>query len=229
MSVYLQFWAVKSELIHTADGSHTIYVPELNEHYHSVNGAVTESKHVYCNNGFSYHPAENPVVFEAGFGTGLNCLVTALQAELTARPVYYITLEKYPLAERFVEKLNYGNLFNEKGMELFRKIHESSWEVPVQITPYFMLLKIKDDLTRTGWRLPQMVDVIYFDAFGPDKQPEMWTAEIFTRIYAYTSPGGVIVTYSAKGEVKRRLQQAGFQTEKLPGPPGKKEMLRGIK
>ncbi len=220
---------MKTDLILTADGSPTLYVSGMKEQYHSVNGAVTESKYVYAGMGYSFHPSINPVIFEVGFGTGLNCLVTAVYAEETARRTFYTAIEKYPLDIDVVEKLNYGVFFPGRGSEIYKAIHEVPWGVEVQITPFFRLLKIKDDLTRTGWNLPTFCDVIYFDAFGPDKQPDMWSEMIFKSLYSFTSPGGILVTYSAKGEVRRRMLSAGFSTEKLPGPPGKKEMLRGIK
>jgi len=220
---------MKPEIIHTADGSPTLYIPELNEQYHSVNGALTESNYVYLEKGYSFHTSANPVVFEVGFGTGLNALITAIHAEKTCRPTVYVTMEKFPLENYYYIKLNYGVLFNERGAELYRLLHQAPWGVEVQITPFFRLLKIYEDFTGLEWHLPHFCDIIFFDAFGPDKQPEMWLEQNFLRIYSFTSPGGILVTYSAKGEVRRRMISAGFTIEKLPGPPGKKEMLRGIK
>lgn len=220
---------MKHELVNTADGSFTIFLPEMNEHFHSVNGAVTESKYVFCERGYLYHPSKNPVVFEAGFGTGLNCLVTALKAEQQERQTLYMAVENYPLDKNLIYKLEYGTIFGKMGDELFRAVHESEWEVPVRLSTFFTLLKMKADLISQNRIMPHQCDIIYFDAFGPDKQPEMWSEEIFSRLYELTSPGGVLVTYSAKGEIRRRLNRAGFRTEKLPGGPGKKEMLRGIK
>jgi tRNA U34 5-methylaminomethyl-2-thiouridine-forming methyltransferase MnmC len=229
LSNYLQFCLMNPDLIFTADGSPTLYIPEMNEQYHSLNGAVTESNFVYLEKGYSFHKAENPVVFEVGFGTGLNALITAIHAEKTGRPTFYIAIEKYPLDDVFFEKLNYGVFFQERGVELYRLIQQAPWGEVLQINPFFRFLKIKGDITGSEWQLPESCDVIYFDAFGPDKQPEVWSEQIFSRLFSFTSPGGVLVTYSAKGEVRRRMLSAGFKTEKLPGPPGKKEMLRGIK
>jgi len=213
----------------TADGSFTYYLPELDEQYHSMNGAVTESRHVFLDMGFEYHHAQNPVILEVGFGTGLNALVTAIRAEVSGRKVFYITMEKYPLEAQFIKDLNYAHLFPEGGIELFAAIHECNWEERVKVTPFFEIYKLNADFITFNGELPQNYDIIYFDAFGPDKQPEMWTQENLTRLYRDLNPEGVFVTYSAKGEVRRRLQTAGFRTERLPGPPGKKEMLRGIK
>jgi tRNA U34 5-methylaminomethyl-2-thiouridine-forming methyltransferase MnmC len=217
------------ELRETADGSFTLYLPDMKEQYHSLNGAVTESKYVFLYRGYSSHPSKNPVVLEVGFGTGLNCLVTALEAENLKRTTFYIAIEKYPVIPDLIRKLDYGKYFSKKGEELFQKMHQCDWEKDHQISTYFRLLKMNADITEETLILPQFVDIIYFDAFGPDKQPEMWTERIFSRLYRYTSEGGIIVTYSAKGEVRRRMLSAGYHMEKFPGPPGKKEMLQGIK
>lgn len=220
---------MKIELKHTADGSSTIYLPDLNEQYHSLNGAVTESDHVFLKMGFNYHKKPNPVLFEVGFGTGLNALLTANRARITNQSILYMAIENYPLEKALIEELDYGRFVPDKGIDLFSAIHECNWNTPVQVTPYFRLLKIKSDFTTSDWKLPLNFDIVYFDAFGPDKQPEMWSQQIFSRLYEQLLPGGILVTYSAKGEVRRRLNAAGFTTEKLPGPPGKKEMIRAIK
>lgn len=217
------------QIINTSDGSHTIYLPEMDEQYHSVNGAITESDFVYINKGYNYLESKNPKVFEVGFGTGLNCLLTALQAEQNKRPTLYITIEKYPLQKDIISQLNFGRLISEDARIIFEIIHSSKWNEVVHISEYFNLFKIKGDLIDINLTQFENCDVIYFDAFGPDKQPEMWTPHIFRKIYSITSPKGVLVTYSAKGEVRRQLAASGFEMERLPGPPGKNEMLRGIK
>lgn len=216
-------------IINTSDGSHTIYLPEMNEQYHSVNGAITESTYVYIDKGYNFHASKNPTVFEVGFGTGLNCLLTALQAAQDKRPTIYITIEKYQLPKNITDQLNFGRLISEDARIVFDNIHACKWNEVVPISEYFNLFKIKGDLIDIN--LTQFVncDVIYFDAFGPDKQPEMWTPLIFRKIYSITSLKGVLVTYSAKGEVRRQLAACGFEMERLPGPPGKIQMLRGIK
>lgn len=216
-------------IINTSDGSHTIYLPEMDEHYHSVNGAITESNYVYIDKGYNYHASKNPKVFEVGFGTGLNCLLTALQSEHDKRTTIYITIEKYPLEKAITSQLNFGNLISANAHMLFDKIHKCPWNEIICISEYFNLLKIKGDLIDINLTQFENCDIIYFDAFGPDKQPEMWTPHIFRKIYSATSPGGILVTYSAKGEVRRQLAASGFEMERLPGPPGKNEMLRGIK
>lgn len=217
------------QIKYTGDGSVTLFIPEINEQYHSMNGAITESNHVFIANGFHFHPSKKPVVFEVGFGTGLNCLLTAHQAEIQKRPSFYIAIEKFELSSDIIHQLNYDNFIPENGKQLFERIHSCRWDVPDEISPWFTLLKLKADFTEEEWTLPRKCDIVYFDAFGPDKQPEMWSEEIFLKLYGEISDNGVLVTYSAKGEVRRRLLSAGFSVYKLPGPPGKKEMLRAIK
>jgi len=216
-------------IINTSDGSHTIYLPEIDEQYHSVNGAITESNYVYIDKGYNFHVSKNPTVFEVGFGTGLNCLLTALQAKQDKRPTLYISIEKYPLQKNIIGQLNFGRLISEDARIIFENIHTCKWNEVVHISEYFNLFKIKGDLIDINLTQSENCDVIYFDAFGPDKQPEMWTPLIFNKIYSVTSPKGVLVTYSAKGEVRRQLAASGFEMERLPGPPGKIQMLRGIK
>jgi tRNA U34 5-methylaminomethyl-2-thiouridine-forming methyltransferase MnmC len=213
----------------TADGSSTIYLPEMDEQYHSLNGAITESEHVFLKMGFLHQSVNEPVVFEVGFGTGLNCLLTAVWAQKQKRRTSYYTVEKYPVAKEWIEKLGYGALISEEAEELYQKIHACQWETKVQISDYFELVKMKTDITKDKLKVEQPANVVYFDAFGPDKQPEMWTPEIFEHLNQITALQGVFVTYSAKGQVRRDLSAAGFSMERLPGPPGKKEMLRGIK
>lgn len=219
----------KPVIIDTADGSKTLYLEDIDEQYHSVNGAKTESEHVFVKNGYSFHGSSSPKILEIGFGTGLNCLLTAIQGEREKRKTYYYAIEKYPLKTEILEKLNYGDLISPESEKLFQKIHNCEWEKTEQISPYFQLQKLKIDLVKDELSIAEACDVIYFDAFGPDKQSEMWTPAIFKKIVDKTLPCGVFVTYSAKGQVRRQLTALGFKVERLPGPPGKKEMLRGIK
>ncbi len=215
------------QLIETSDGSHTIYVPELDEHYHSIHGAVQESMFIFIRNGFGYCKADPVSVLEVGFGTGLNVLLTAIASLQVKREVNYVTIEKYPLENDLIESLNHYKYAGENGKEIFHQIHSLPWERKVNICKNFNLKKIKADLTAK--KLSGAFDLIYFDAFGPDKQPEMWSAEIFERISAVTRRDGVLVTYSAKGEVRRRLKASGFEVTLLPGPPGKRQMIRAVK
>jgi tRNA U34 5-methylaminomethyl-2-thiouridine-forming methyltransferase MnmC len=217
------------QIINTSEGSHTIYLPEINEQYHSVNGAITESEYVYIDKGYRFFKGEHPKVFEVGFGTGLNCLLTALQTEKDKRPTFYISIEKYPLEKNITSQLNFGQLISVEAQHIFEKIHNCKWNDVEFISENFSLLKIKADLIDYNLTQIENCNVIYFDAFGPDKQPEMWTPLIFNKISSLTAAGGVLVTYSAKGDVRRELATSGFEMERLPGPPGKIHMLRGIK
>lgn len=201
----------------------------MDEQYHSLNGAFTESEHVFIKMGYLHQSASEPVVFEVGFGTGLNCLLTAVWAQKLKRCILYYTVEKYPVEKEWIEKLGYGALISEEADELYRKIHACKWDEKVQISEYFHLVKMQKDITKDKPEIEQPANVVFFDAFGPDKQPEMWTPRIFERLNKIMAPQGVFVTYSAKGQVRRDLSAAGFSMERLPGPPGKKEMLRGIK
>jgi len=216
-----------NQIIITSDGSHTIYVPEIDEHYHSVHGAVQESNHIFIKNGFEICKADPVNIFEVGFGTGLNALLTALKCISGNKEVNYTSIEKYPLDERIIRSLNYSDYAGENAREIFQVIHTVPWNVRVNICKNFYLKKIEADFTADP--ISGKFDLIYFDAFGPDKQPEMWTKEIFELLASVTKKNGILVTYSAKGEVKRTLIACGFDVTLLPGPPGKKQMISAVK
>jgi tRNA U34 5-methylaminomethyl-2-thiouridine-forming methyltransferase MnmC len=218
------------EVIVTADGSKTLYMAGLDEQYHSVNGAFTESQHVFLNNGLFFHKEKVALnVLEIGFGTGLNALLTGLAALERKIYVNYFALEKYPLSSDTINELDYGGYLGGAAREMSEAIEKAIWNCLTEIHPWFRLCKSEGDLLSRDLELEMQPDVVYFDAFGPDKQPEMWIGQVFEKLYGWIAPGGVIVTYSAKGEVRRRMASAGFSMERLPGPPGKREMLRGIK
>ena len=223
------FNEMKPELRKTADGSHTLYVKELKEHYHSTYGAITEAMHIFINSALLLRQCKSLTVFEAGFGTGLNCLLTALEAGKRNIKIYYIGVDLFPLDREILSLLNYPQILKGDSSWLWDKIHNASWNQPTTLTDYFYLHKVKTDLALspipTG--LP-LFDIIYFDAFAPNVQPEMWESGIFKKISERCNPGAVFSTYSSKGQVRRNLATAGFTMEKLPGPPGKKEILRGI-
>ena len=216
-----------AEIIITADGSHTLFVPEFEEHYHSINGAIQESSHIFINNGFETTVA-NPInILEIGFGTGLNAFLTAMKAAERNRKVFYTTIEKYPLPQTITDVLNYEALSKNNNNDLFEQIHRAPWNCCYEITQHFTIKKIEADATKI---IPEgKYNLIYFDAFAPNKQPVMWTKEIFEKISSFTLNSGVFVTYSAKGEVKRNLKSCGFNVKLLPGPLGKRHITRAVK
>lgn len=224
--------SIRLSLETTADGSHTFYLPALDEHYHSVNGALRESLHVFIEAGWKQRLSCGsvlPVVrmLEIGFGTGLNAFLTLLEADAARQPVLFHTIERYPLGDEAVQALNYAELAAPARREAFLSLHGALWNRPARITPFFTLHKLSADcLTCT---LPGTFDLIYFDAFAPDKQPEMWNQPLFDTLFRHTADGGILTTYCAKGAVRRMLQAAGYRVERLPGPPGKREMLRAQK
>lgn len=216
---------MKREIIITSDGSTTIHLPDWNEQYHSKHGAIQEAKHVFIKNGLNIVSSNEISILEIGFGTGLNCFITLLESDKT---IDYVGVEAYPVAKEEVEKLNYvSELHTEKHKHVFEKIHSTLWEEKQQITDNFYLTKRKQffkDICDKNY-----FDIIYFDAFGARVQPELWTEEIFSKMFNALKPNGILVTYSAKGSVRRAMQTVGFSVERLKGPPGKREMLRGIK
>jgi tRNA U34 5-methylaminomethyl-2-thiouridine-forming methyltransferase MnmC len=207
----------------TADGSHTLFLPERDEHYHSINGAIQESMHVYVNAGFNQCRKNVVRVLEMGLGTGLNVLLTALEAEKRKVKVVYTALEKYPLSDEIVRQLNYSN----RNSDLFNQIHTASWGKSVPLTSSFSLHKINVDFN--DYDYSETCDVAYYDAFAPDKQPEVWSQDLFNAIYSAMNPAGILTTYCAKGAIRRMMKQSGFAVERIPGPPGKREMLRARK
>ena len=215
------------QLVTTSDGSHTIYVPDLDDHYHSIYGAVQESVHVFIRNGFDYCNEDPVKILEVGLGTGLNALLTAVRSHGGTRQIFYTGIEKYPLQNEIVKVLNYPLFTGENGKVIFDEIHACEWGKMYSICDNFNLTKINGDLLKEN--IEGCFNLVFFDAFGPDKQPEMWTGDVFKKISGITTNGGILVTYSAKGEVKRNLEESGFKVSRIPGPPGKREMIRAIK
>lgn len=216
------------EIRKTGDGSHTLFVPELNEHYHSAFGAMQESMHVFIREGLNFFDNKKSLsILEAGFGTGLNAWLTTLQAG--HRIIRYHGVEAYPLDKKVTGQLNYPELMADtEKQSLFHQLHEAAWNRETQITENFFLTKTHAKLQDID--LPAATyDLVYYDAFAPDVQPELWTQEIFEKIYMALKPGGILVTYSSKGLVKQNLRAAGFTVKRLPGPPGKKHMVRAEK
>lgn len=217
------------KVILTEDGSHSIYLPELDETYHSIHGAIQESNHVFIEGGLNYWLMENPGkniirILEFGFGTGLNALLTTIKVDASIK-VNYHSLEKFPLTKEITKSLNYGNILHQS--DLFNKIHEAGWDEEISILANFSIKKIESDFR--DYTNDVNYDIIYFDAFAPSKQPNLWVKPIFERCYKFLDKEGVIITYSAKGQLKRDLKSIGFIVESLPGPPGKFEITRAIK
>ena len=243
------------QIITTKDNSHTIFLPHLNEHYHSIHGAIQESDHVFIKNGLEYyvntfiktnskHPSPlvdpsrlqregqgevlkklNISILEIGFGTGLNALLTLLKAsEFSQVQINYSTIEAHPLPMEIIEQLNYTSIL---GLSSFNLLHLTEWNKPIEITNNFTIHKIHNTLQQIN--LTEKYHIIFFDAFAPEKQPEMWTKEIFEKLFLHLHPQSILVTYCAKGIIKRTLKEIGFSIEALQGPPGKREMIRAIK
>ncbi len=216
-------------LIPTKDGSYTFFSPAFQETYHSVNGAREESNHVFIENGlFSLIPASETIfILETGLGTGLNLLLTYLQAVEKNLHIRYTALEYYPLTPEMISEYQLIDPFIQQHIQVVDKIHASGWESENSLALNFhftkKLEKIEDLCVVDAFNL------IYFDAFSPDIQPELWTLEVMEKMYQALKPGGVLVTYCAKGQVRRNMKSAGFSIEKLPGPTGKREMTRAVK
>jgi tRNA U34 5-methylaminomethyl-2-thiouridine-forming methyltransferase MnmC len=216
-------------IITTSDGSHSLLNADLNETYHSTHGALQESQHVFIKNGLDQVLAETSdaiEVLEIGFGTGLNAFLTLQRATEAKRKIRYTTLEVFPLDENIWSNLNYTSSLGSK--DLFASLHHALWGVDQNISEFFTILKIKQKLQDE--KLPRGVfDLVYFDAFAPNKQPEMWELSTLKLVTDSMREGAVLVTYCAKGQVKRDLKSLSLRVETLPGPPGKKEMIRACK
>jgi tRNA U34 5-methylaminomethyl-2-thiouridine-forming methyltransferase MnmC len=220
---------MQREITVTGDGSHTIVVPGMNVTYHSHHGAIAESTWVFVDAGFSYLRKQSPynplTILEIGFGTGLNALLTLKEAIAQQQPVHYTTIETHPLTQEEIVRINHGNLV--KMNDAFLKIHRSDWEKDIVIDPFFTLHK--KNISLLDLSLNNSVDCIYFDAFAPTDQPELWTQQVFEKLYKLLTPGGILVTYSSKSIIRKAMQAAGFNVTKIPGPHGKRDMVRAFK
>ncbi len=220
---------MEKEFIVTADGSHTIALPELNVLYHSRHGAIQESMHVFIEAGLRHLLNRSTIqplnLFEMGLGTGLNAFLTAIEAQRRQWPVRYTAVEQFPLGPEEAGGLNYTETLHHEAC--FTALHQSSWGEEVRINDYFTLRKEQTSLL--NFSVTRVFDLIYYDAFAPAAQPELWTREVFEKMYYMLGPAGLLVTYCSKGDVRRALMAAGFAVTKLPGPKGKREMLRAEK
>lgn len=221
---------MKREIITTKDGSKTIQLTDWNEQYHSIHGAIGEAVHVFVEAGLEHWIHKNPKqdisILEIGFGTGLNAFLTSEKAILNDLQINYTGVEAYPVSEKEIDQLNYASLLDVSQKDFF-KLHQAPWEAPSEINQNFILTKRRQFFSEI--EDIEQYNIVYFDAFGARVQPELWTESIFELMYRALKPGGVLVTYSAKGSVRRAMQAAGFKVERLPGPPGKREMLRATK
>ena len=219
---------MKREVIKTQDGSTTIHLEEWNESYHSKHGAIQEAKHVFIKNGLALFSEQKVAILEIGFGTGLNAFISFLEAQKMNQSVDYVGVEAYPVATKEILEMNYvAELEAEEQQQVFEKMHESNWNEKIKLSDNFTIVKRQqffqdiDDVAQ--------FDLIYFDAFGYRVQPELWSTLIFKKMYDALKENGVLVTYAARGVVKRSMIEVGFRVEKLEGPPGKREMFRAFK
>lgn len=219
---------MEREIIHTSDGSTTIHIKEWDECYHSKHGAIQEAKHVFIKNGLALFPNQKVSVLEIGFGTGLNAFITFLEAKGLGQTIDYTGVEAYPISEEELQSMNYPKelgALNHK--EVFDEMHTAKWEEKNHLSEDFSLTKRKqffqdiDDIEK--------FDLIYFDAFGYRVQPELWSVSVFERMFKSLKDDSLLVTYAARGVIKRNMIDAGFTVEKLAGPPGKREMFRARK
>ena len=221
---------MQRKIVITADGSSSLFDHEIDEYFHSHYGAIQESKHIFIQAGFLHDDIqnrENISILEIGFGTGLNCYLTYLQNFEMDKSIYYEGIELHPLCSDEYTKLNYPEQLNrETTQDIFLKLHQSSWNQEIEVDKKFTLFK-RDQSFEIVALTPNQFDLVYFDSFSPDKQPEMWNH--FSKIFDSMKPGAILVTYCTKGIVKRALRSVGFFIEKLAGPIGKREILRAFK
>ncbi|MGV9003711.1 tRNA (5-methylaminomethyl-2-thiouridine)(34)-methyltransferase MnmD [Flavobacterium sp.] len=218
---------MKHEIIQTKDGSTSIHIPEWNESYHSTNGAIQEANHVFIKNGLSLFEGKSISVLEIGFGTGLNTLITYNETLKRNQQINYVAVEAYPISLEEAMAMNYPEKINPDLKDLYHILHTSEWNREIKLDANFTFQKRKqffeaiDDVKR--------FDLIYFDAFGYATQPELWTESIFHSMYNALKMNGILVTYACRSIIKNNMLSAGFSIEKLPGAPGKREMLRATK
>ena len=222
---------MKREIILTEDGSSTIFLPEWHECYHSTHGAVNESNHIFIEAGLKHVLSmfSSIRILEVGLGTGLNAFLTAMNTTEPHHTIYYMGIEPFPISDEESVALHYAESSGFSAHDdCFRKIHAAGWDKESQILPHFTLRKtlgrIEDVLLEDD-----SFHLVYFDAFAPMVQPELWQKNIFEKLGRAMKPGGILVTYSCKGDVKRALKESGFTIEKLPGPIGKREFIRATK
>ncbi len=219
---------MKREILQTLDGSTTIHLPDWNESYHSKHGAIQEAYHVFIQNGLNTFSGQPISILEIGFGTGLNAFITFLESKKSNQKIDYHGIEAYPISIEEISQMNYVSKLNAiSDTTIFDQIHQCEWQTKIEISSLFSLTKRKQFFEQIEDE--DKFDLIYFDAFGYRVQPELWSTEIFRKMYKALKSNGTLVTYAARGVVKRSLIEVGFTVEKLPGPPGKREMFRATK
>ena len=218
---------MKREIIQTNDGSTSIYLPDWNESYHSKHGAIQEANHVFIKNGLSLFEGKPVSILEIGFGTGLNALITYYESLKNQQTIHYVGVEAYPVSIEEVVQMNYPTEINSSLNDAYQLLHTSNWETEIQFNSNFTFKKRKQFFQEI--KDSNTFDLIYFDAFGYDKQPELWSVVIFKSMFDALKKNGILVTYACRSILKRNMIEAGFKVEKLPGAPGKREMLRAIK
>lgn len=225
----MYFRKMKREVILTADGSKTIFIPEMDENYHSMHGAFQEAMHVFIQSGLRYLTQKQDItIFEIGFGTGLNALLSMVEAENSKRKINYVGIEAFPVESELIAEIEYEKRVDDKFRESFSFMHSSKWNEKHELSSNFSFTKIHSKI-QDYQPTSSSADVVFFDAFGPRKQSEMWSQSVLEQMYTILKPNGFLVTYCAQGQVKRDLKSVGFTVEVLPGPPGKREMTRAFK
>ncbi|MFD1550676.1 methyltransferase [Putridiphycobacter roseus] len=217
------------QVIITGDNSKSLLIKDTDISYHSIHGAKTESNHIFIAHGLNQLNKNQPIcIFEMGFGTGLNALLTLEQANKQQLNINYHSIEKYPLHQQEWEDFTEKNGFSNEEKNHFKTLHETNWETQISITPKFELKKIQGDILTHTFE-SDFYDIIYFDAFGPGFQPELWKPNLLQKLHNSLKTNGFLITYCAQGQFKRDLKSVGFKVENLPGPPGKREITKGIK
>ena len=219
---------MQQKIILTKDGSETIFLPEIKETYHSKYGAIQEANHVFIKNGLNFFNKSSLKIFEMGFGTGLNCLLSAIKASEEKVLIDYFTIEPFPVERDIINDLNYISIIGNEYFDLFNKIHDVNWESRNIISQNFSLTKNQCTIQNYSFK-KNYFDVIFYDAFGPRVQPDLWSFNILQKNYFGLRKGGILVTYCAQGQFKRNLKKIGFKVIPMPGPVGKREMTIAIK
>lgn len=219
---------MKFEVYQTSDGSNTFFIPEMNEFFHSPKGALSESKYVFIEKGlmslFNFIPTKERItILEIGFGTGLNAILTNIYATDYNQKIFYESIDKYPLDDKKLEEINYSSIINNGNIE---QIYKAEWEIEKEINPFFTILKKNMDLLE--FKSEKKFDLVYFDAFAPSKQSELWTVEALSKLNNFLNKNAVLVTYCAQGQFKRNFRELGWEIESLQGANGKREMVRAF-